>query len=490
MNNALKSNVRLIVAISIVLLLAGCMVGPNFKPPETTVPSQWEGVTEKKAEQPSVVTPTPAELAEWWQTFNDPKLTGLVEEAISTNLDMKLAEAQLRQARAARGVVAGGLWPAVSGSASYERVHPVSAPGGVSSDQNLYQAGLDAAWELDIFGGIRRNVESANANIHAAEESLRDVQVSLAAEVALNYVQLRGFQQQIVIAQDNLKAQRHTADITRQRFYAGFVSGLDVANANAQVYTTESQIPVLETSARQSIYALSVLLARPPADMVKDLSETELIPVTPPEIPVGLPSDLLRRRPDIRRAEDQIHSATAQIGVATADLFPKFSLTGAVNWQSSAFDKWFTDPSRSSSFGPSVSWAIFQGGSIVSNIHVQEALRDQAFVTYQKTVLTALQDVENALVAFGKEWEHRKALNDAVVANRKAVNLAMQLYTEGQTDFLSVLDAERSLYASEDALVQSTRNTATDLIALYKALGGGWVVEAPQPQALSPNVSE
>ncbi len=489
MNESVKAKVRLFAVIPVVLFLAGCMVGPNFKPPQTAMPSAWEGVTKETAEQPTVVTPTPAELAEWWQEFSDPELTKLVEEAIAANLDMQFAEAQLRQARAQRGVVAGALWPAVNGSASYQRTHSAGTPPVGGLDQNLFQAGLDAVWELDIFGGIRRNVESADANIQAAQEGLRDVQVSLAAEVALNYVELRGFQQQIVIAEENLKAQRHTADITRQRFNAGFVGALDVANADAQVATTESQIPVLETSARQAIYALSVLLARPPADLVKELSETEVIPVTPPEVPIGLPSDLLRRRPDIRQAEAQIHSATAQIGVATADLFPKFSLTGSVNWQAAHFDQWFTDPSRSSSFGPSASWAIFQGGSIVSNIHVQEALRDQAFITYQKIVLTALQDVESALVAFSNEWEHRKDLNDAVVANRKAVTLAMQLYTEGQTDFLSVLDAERSLYASENALVQSTSTTATDLIALYKALGGGWAVNTSYSQVsdLPPN---
>jgi NodT family efflux transporter outer membrane factor (OMF) lipoprotein len=422
-----------------------------------------------------MTTLQPAELTHWWQRFHDPQLTALVEQAINANLDLQLAEARLRQARAARGVVAGGLWPAVNSSATYQRTHPgaTNTESG-TRDQDLFQTGLDAVWEFDIFGGIRRNVESANANIQATQASIRDALVSVAAEVALNYVQLRGFQQQIVIAQNNLKAQQHTAEITRQRFAAGFVNALDVANANAQVATTASQIPVLETSAQQAIYALSVLLARPPAALLQELSTTQPLPITPPEVPVGLPSELLRRRPDIRQAEAQIHVATAQIGVATADLFPKFSLTGSLTYQSNVLQNLFDGASRAWSFGPAVSWPIFQGGSIQSNIRVQEALRDQALITYQKTVLTALQDVENALIAFDKEWEHSKALNDAAVANRKAVDLSMQLYTQGQTDFLSVLDAQRSLYASEDALVQSTRNTATDLIALYKALGGGW----------------
>jgi outer membrane protein, multidrug efflux system len=423
-------------------------------------------------------------LAQWWEALGDQKLTALVNEALHANLSLQLAQARLRQARSQRGVVVGGPLPAVNGAASYQRNRPAGA-GALVHEQNLFQTGLDAAWELDAFGGIRRNVESADASIMAAQESIRDVQVSLAAEVALDYVLLRGYQQQIVIARNNLKSQQHTAGITRHRFGTGFVSGLDVANADALVATTESVIPVLEMAAQQSIYAMSVLLARPPADLLKDLSETGGLPVTPHEIPIGLPSELLRRRPDIRMAEAQLHAAMAQIGVATADLFPKFSLTGNIGWQNTAGRDLFRDVSRSWSFGPSMSWAIFQGGSIVSNIQVQEALRDQAFITYKQTVLTALQDVENALTAMAKEQESRKSLTDAVAANRKAVNLSMHLYTQGQTDFLNVLNAQRSLFASEDALVQSNRNVATDLIALYKALGGGWENQPHRRQVAS-----
>jgi len=233
-------------------------------------------------------------------------------------------------------------------------------------------------------------------------------------------------------------------------------------------------VPVLETSAQQTIYALSVLLALPPAELLKDLWETKPLPVMPPEIPVGLPSDLLRRRPDIRRAEAQLHAATAQIGVAAADLFPKFSLVGSLSWQADTLAKLYTGAARTWSVGPSVNWPIFQGGSIIANVHVQQALRDQAYLTYQKTVLTALQDVENALIAYAKEWEHRKSLDDAVTANRKAVEVSMQLYSEGQTDFLNVLQAQGALYSSENAFVQSNSNLGQDLVALYKALGGGW----------------
>jgi NodT family efflux transporter outer membrane factor (OMF) lipoprotein len=473
------------VGLAVLMASGGCMVGPNYHPPQPTPPPVWVGVEKTTTGQLSVATAQPAELAQWWRQFNDATLTALVEEAMKTNLDLQLAEARLRQARATRGVAIGGLWPMGTASGSYQREHT----SGVTPDnqiQNLYQAGFDAVWELDLFGGLRRNVESANANVQAAIEGIRDAQVSLAAEVALNYIQLRGYQQEIVIAQNNLKAQQHTADITRKLLNVGFDSALDVANADANVATTESQIPVFETEAQQSIYALSVLLARPPADLLQQLSATANLPLVPAQVPVGLPSDLLRRRPDIREAEAQLHAATAQIGIAVADLFPKFSLTGTVSWNSNLLRTWWTEASRSFGVGPSVSWQIFQGGAIVSNIRVQEALRDQAFITYQQTVLAAFQDVENALIAFAKEQQHRKALNDAVIANRKAVDLSLQLYTEGQIDFLNVLVAQGSLYASEDALVKSECSIATDLIALYKALGGGWESISSYEQSINP----
>jgi len=453
----------------VVLTISGCMVGPNFIPPLSMAPSEWAGVAKVPTGQPSVTTAGESDLTQWWRQFNDPTLTALVEEAVKANLDLKNAQARLRQARASRGVAVGGLWPSVNASAGYQRLHKA----GTSGDQDLFQAGLDAVWELDLFGGRRRNIESADAAIHAAMEGIHDVQVSLVAEVALNYIQLRGYQQEIIVAQNNLKAQQRTAEITAKQFNVGFVSALDVANAESTVAMTEAQIPVYETEERQAIYSLSVLLARTPAELLERLSPKGSIPNVPAEVPAGLPSDLLRRRPDIKESEAQLHAATAQIGVATADFFPSFSLTGSVNWNSNLLKTWWSEASRSFGIGPSVTWPIFQGGAIQSNMRFQEALRDQAFISYQKTVLAAFQDVENALIAFAKEQQHRKSLSDAVAANRKAVDLSLQLYTEGQTDFLNVATAQRSLYATEDALVQSNRNIATNLVALYKALGGG-----------------
>ncbi|MGA9755379.1 MAG: efflux transporter outer membrane subunit [Desulfobaccales bacterium] len=468
--------------------LVGCAVGPDYKRPETKVPENWNGQEVVTPATPSKTTTDPAALVEWWNAFKDPTLSSLVEMAIRANLDVRLAEARIRQARAAQGVAGAPLFPEVDASALFQRSQgssEVGTGGGVATIGglgNLWQAGLDATWEVDIFGGTRRSLEAAGADLKAAVEDRRDVLVTLVGDVGNNYITLRGLQQQIDIARRNLKAQQHTAAITQKRHDAGFVGGLDVANANAQVATTEATIPVLESSARAAIYSLGVLLGREPAALEKDLARQGPIPPTPLAIPVGLPSDLLRRRPDIRRAEAQIHAATARIGVATADLFPKFNLAGSYGLSASDVTRLGKMTSNYWSWGPSVTWPIFAGGRFYYNIKVQNALTEQARLTYEKTVLTALKDVETALVAYAKEQQHRKSLAEAVVNNRKAVDLATTLYVAGKSDFLNVLIAQLSLFATEDALAQSTRTVDTNLIALYKALGGGWEKE-PQTAA-------
>ncbi|MBF0520707.1 MAG: efflux transporter outer membrane subunit [Nitrospirae bacterium] len=468
-----------LIAVSLLsVIVSGCMVGPEYHPPQpNAVPPEWAGASKTVSEQP-FSTATAPDLTKWWRQFNDPVLNELVEEAIKTNFDLQIAVARLRQGRALIGIASGGLWPSVTTSASSQLSHTAGTTSN-NLERDLYKAGFDAVWELDLFGGKRRSIESAEANVQAAIENIRDVYVSLISEVALNYTQLRGFQQEIVIAQKNLKAQRHNAEITHKLLEAGFSSALDAASADADVASTESQIPVLETSVRQSIYTLSVLLGQPPAALAERLFPSGSIPVMPNEISAGLPSELLRRRPDIRKCEAQLHAATAQIGVAVAQLFPSFSLTGSSYWNSNMLRTWWNYASSTFSVGPSVSWPIFQGGAIISNVHLQEALRDEAFITYQKTVIAAFQDVENALISFDNEQKRRKSLNDATIANAKAVELSLQLYTAGQINFLNVLIAERSLYFSEDALVQSERNTTLDIIALYKALGGGWESMVP-----------
>jgi NodT family efflux transporter outer membrane factor (OMF) lipoprotein len=458
--------------------LAGCTVGPNFQSPaaSTQMPADWIGPTSQPTTQQSVASSEPTDIAVWWNAFDDAQLTSLIDRAIASNLDLKLATSRIREARAARGVVTAGLFPNVDTNASYQRSRPTGGRAGASFDRStdLFRAGLDASWEIDIFGGVRRSVEAAEADIQSAVEDRRDVLVTLASEVALDYLDLRSFQRQIEIARRNLETQEKSLDLTQRRQRGGFVSNLDVANAQAQVASTRAGIPLLEASARQAIYAIAVLLGQQPATMLDELSSVAPIPGTPPTVPIGLPSELLRRRPDIRRAEAELHAATARIGVATADLFPRFSLTGAFGLSGAQASDLVNFGNRFWSFGPAVSWPLFDAGRIGSNIEVQNARQEQALLAYRRAVLVALQDVESSLIAFEKEQQHRASLVDAVEANRRAVDIATRLYTEGRTDFLNVLNAERGLLASEDSLAQSDRLVAQDLVSVYKSLGGGW----------------
>lgn len=465
--------------------LTGCTVGPNFERPSEQVPAEWAGPLPPA---PEARAPTLAEkeLAHWWMVFEDPTLTSLVERAVQSNLDLMQAEARIRQARAARRIGVSGMGPTLDGTGLYRRSRSggtlsggsnAAGSAGTTTEEIIldqYQAGFDAAWEADIFGGVRRGIEAADADLQATLEDRRSVLVTLAAEVARNYIDLRAFQQRVVIAGKNLQAQEHSAGLTRKRFEGGFASGLDVANAEAQVATTAAQIPVLEASARRSIYSLSLLLGKEPGALLQELSQTSAIPPTPPSVPVGVPSDLLRRRPDIRRAEAEIHASTARIGVATADLFPRFTISGSVGFQASDFSSWFNWANRLWSFGPSMNWRLFETGRVRANIEQQTALEEQALLSYRQTVLTALGEVENALITSVKEEEHRKALMEAVTANQRAVELATTLYTEGQTDFLNVLAPQQALFSTEDAVAQSTQTLSSNLAALYKALGGGW----------------
>ncbi len=452
---------------------AGCAVGPNFVRPETTVPDAWVEPTTMPATQASEAH---ADLQQWWAVFNDPTLTELIEEAFQSNLDLRIATARIRQARANRGIAISGIGPTFDASGSYRRGQAVSADGETESPTvKNYLTGFDAGWEIDIFGGVRRGIEAADAEYRAVIENRRDVLVTLAGEIARNYVELRTYQQRLAIARKNLETQKHSAGLTRQRkVIGGLVSGLDVANADAQVATTEAQIPLLESAARQTIYTLSILLDRPPGELLSKLSEPAEIPVAPLTISLGVPSDLLRRRPDIRRAEADIHAATARIGVAAADLFPHVTINGSMGWQADRSKNLIDSFNRFWSFGPSVNWNVFQTGRTLSNIELQKALQEESILSYRKTVLLAIQEVENAIIALAKEQEHIRGIEAAVAANRKAAQLSAQLYAEGHTDFLNVLNAQRSLFLTEDSLAQSTQSLAVEWIALYKSLGGGW----------------
>ena len=462
------------------LAVMGCSVGPNYKRPDTSLPTAWN-----EAQQGGADT-QPAELARWWTEFNDSLLDRLVQTAVTSNLDLQLAEARIRESRALRAVTAAGEWPGLDISAGYLRSRRsqdafASTPGiGQSSGTNsnpatdLFRVGFDSSWEVDVFGGVRRSVEAADANLQASVEDRRNTLVTLLGDVAKNYIDLRGFQRRLAVARANLRGQQDTVDLTRVRFEAGLASDFEVAQAEGQANTTGAQIPALESSIKQTAHRLDVLLGSNPGALWAELGQEEPIPALPPQAHVGMPSELLRRRPDIRRAERVLAAATAQVGAATADLFPRFSLIGSFGLQSVSTGDLFSAPSRFWSIGPTVSWPVFDAGRIRANIEVRNAQQEQALTLYQKTILTAFEDVENSLVNYAKEQTRYRSLTDAVAANRRAVEMANDLYTRGLIDFLNVLETQRQLYSSESDLAQSEANMASNLVALYKALGGGW----------------
>lgn len=468
---------RPLIVISYMALLAlftGCAVGPNYHLPQTSTPSQWTSPLAGGE------TNGPVDLAAWWQNFGDTNLNALMATAVQSNLTLRIAEARVREARFQKNVVSGGLWPSLGASGSYTRnryganTFPPLGGFGVPLDYNLYNAGFDAAWELDIFGGTRRAIEAASDRIGAAQYGQRDVLVSLLAEVARDYINARAYQQRLAIARDNIRVERDVLDLTSNRFENGLGSDLDVQQSEALLAQTEAQVPSLQTGFDESVRSLAVLLGQPPGALVDDMSVKRDIPLTPPLVPVGLPSDLLQRRPDVQQAERQFAAATAQIGVAKADLFPKFSLTGNIGLESVSANSWFDAASRYWTAGPTVQWQLFQAGSIVANVHVQNARQEEALNQYQQTVLTALEDTENALTDYAREQVRRESLAQSVAANKQALDLSTQLYKSGLTDFLHVLDSETSLYQTQDALVQSDQTVSLNLVQLYKALGGGW----------------
>lgn len=448
----------------------GCTVGPDYRRPEVPVPPNW-----RQGEQPGV-SPGVVAVAAWWRTFQDPVLDRLVQRAVAANLDLKIATARVREARARRGVTAADRVPAVHASGTAARVreseHDTSRRSGFEHD--FFQVGLDASWELDFWGRVRRGVEADDASVEAAEEARRDVLVLLLAEVARNLVEVRGAEQRWLIACENIQTQQDAVELTRVRFEAGLGTEVDVAQARTLLATTESQVPGLEAARDAAIHRLGILLGQAPGTLVDELRQVDRIPTGPPSVPVGLPSELLRRRADVRRAERELAAATAQIGVATADLFPRFALTGTLGIAATDAADVFTGASRFWSIGPQVIWPVFAGGRIKANIRVQEARQEAALARYEQAVLAALEDTETALVKYGQEQGRRQALERAVDSSQLALRLSRELYTRGLQDFLTVLDAQRALYAAQDQLVQSEQAVAANLIALYKALGGGW----------------
>jgi NodT family efflux transporter outer membrane factor (OMF) lipoprotein len=356
-------------------------------------------------------------------------------------------------------------------------------------EYTVYNAGFDAAWEIDLFGGKRRALEAAGAEFEGAIEARNDAILTLLAEVARNYFELRGGQSRLEIARRDLKLQQEALELTRVRFKTGVVSELDVTRSAAQLASMQAAIAPLETAVQQAKYGIAVLLGQEPGELVAELSTPAAVPPVPPEVPIGLPADLLRRRPDVRRAERQLAAETARIGVAEAEWFPKLSLTGDVGVESVSFGKWFKPGSLFWSLGPSFQWRALDFGRVRAEVRAQTAVQEAALATYEKTVLVSLQEAENAVVAYAQEQNRHQALADAVAANQRSLAMADGLYANGRVNFLDVLDVRRTLYQADDLLAVSDQAVAIDLIALYKALGGGWetlIPENAKPLSTSP----
>jgi NodT family efflux transporter outer membrane factor (OMF) lipoprotein len=428
----------------------------------------------------SAAEPEAQTLAQWWTTFGDPDLSNLVERAIAGNLDLQRAQARVREGRARRGIAEAGLFPSVDlgGSAAVNRG---SEEIGSGSRRELYRIGFDASWEVDVFGGVRRSIEAAQGELEASVADYRDVLVSLLAEVALNYVEARTFQTQLQVAEENLKAQAETLQLVEWRFAAGLVSSLDVEQAKANLENTRSQLPRLRSAIEAAKNRLAILLGVFPGTLEAQLAASKPIPEAPLEVAVGVPAEVLRRRPDVRRAERQLAAQTARIGVATADLYPKFSLPGSIGLEALSTNHLFSTASRAWTVAGGFAWAVFRGGAIRQNIEVQNALQEQFLQQYETTILIALEEAENALTDFAEEQERRDALMAANQAAQRAAELARDQYASGLIDFQTVLDAERTVLSFQDQVAQSKGQVTSNLISLYKALGGGWTVTAGMP---------
>jgi outer membrane protein, multidrug efflux system len=435
-------------------------------------------------------TPTP----DWWTSFQDAELTQLVRRAVANNLDLKLAAARVEEARAVRGIEKSALYPSITAGTSVTRQRervPVVTSSGSSAfralELNNFQIGFDSAWELDVFGRIRNEVNAATNDFRATEEDRRDVLVILLGDLATTYADLRGFQLRLQIAEGNIESQKDTVALTQARAKAGLATDLDVERAIAQQETTSAVVPSLQAAIASSIYRLSVLLGAEPGALRAELEVSAPVPPVPPEVPVGLPSDLLKRRPDVRRAEIDIAAAAARVKGAKAEYFPRFTLLGTAGRQATQLHDLSLSLGNFFLVGPAITLPIFTGGRIRSNIALQNARLMQAQLRYRSAVLGALQETEDALVNYSFEQERRDHLQDAVARSQTAVQLSRERYRSGLVDFLTVLDAERQLYNSEDLLAQSQIAVTTNLIALYKALGGGWEVAAPGAP-VQPNV--
>ena len=458
--------------------------------PTPQTPAHWSA--RATPPQPTTVTEQVTDLGAWWTRFDDALLNSLIERAVNSNLDLRAAVLRIDEARAQRAISAAAYWPTVSVDASYDRqrfsettptgalfnsVGSLHLPGGASisipNPYNQFQLSADASWEIDLFGRVRRSVEAAEAGTQVSVEDHRAVLVSVLADVAQSYMQLRGAQQRLRIARENLATSDELLELTRQRRAAGLTTQIDVSNAAAQTAMTHAEMPAFEAEITQSINQLSQLLGLPPEALRTELDGAAPVPAAAPDISIGLPAELARHRPDIREAEATLHAATAEIGVAVADLFPRLTLGATGGFQSEAAGNLLEWASRFGSLGPTLALPIFDRGRW-RTLHLNDVRAQEAALAYQRTVLNALHEVENSLAAYAADQQRRVWLDATVTQNRDALVLSRQRYDSGLITFVDVLDVERTLQQNQLSLADSTTAVATDLVRLYRALGGGW----------------
>ncbi|AZO23294.1 efflux transporter outer membrane subunit [Mesorhizobium sp. M1E.F.Ca.ET.045.02.1.1] len=475
----LRTAKGLLLPVFTAALLSGCVVGPDYRTPLMVVPATWSDRTGTKPAKP-------AELSKWWLKLRDPELNALVEEAVAGNLDVAAAKAKIRKARASYRQSAGALAPSLDGSASATRNKSAATTSGSNSVYSEYQAGFDASWELDLFGANHRAVEAARYGLDASQEELRSTLLTLVGDVASNYVQARGYQTRIALARRSAASQRQTAELTRTMALAGTATAADVAKAMGQASSTEADVPSLEAGYAESVHRLSVLTGRPPAALIARLKRPTPIPTPRLPIPTGIPADILLTRPDVRMAERQCAQYTAKIGQAEAARYPSVSLTGDISTTALKLGDLGRNSTIGWSFGPTLSVPLFNAGQLQAAVDVAKAQRDQYFIAYKAAVLTALENVENALVSLSQERIRNGKLASSAKSYGDAARLERTLYKAGETSLLDVLDAERSAYSADDTLLQSRVSIATDYIALNKALGGGWdgTIDSSKPEII------
>ena len=478
-----------ILSFCICLLLYGCLLGPNYRPPENGV---WDGWSTEPPEDPCICLYDDPPVA-WWLQFNDPLLNQYIHAAAWHNNDVLIAEANILQARAMRMVTASALFPQINGDLNVTRTYfskngPVFAIGLGSTNtntgipfqiqipqiQSLYNALIDVSWEIDIFGKTARAVEAADAQIGSAIEHRNDVLISVLAEVARNYVELRSNQRRGELIEENIQLLEKNTYIIQRRLAAGYANGLDLDRIEAELAEAEADLPDILAQIYQNIYAISVLTGALPEQLLCELLPIQPMPTPSKAIAIGIRSDLLRRRPDVRQTERQLAAATANIGVAIASFFPTFTLTGDIGLQSLEFKKLFQAKSLTWAIGGDINIPIFQGGRLVGNLHLAEAQAASAAFAYQRSVITALQEAESALVAYTQELKASEQLTLAAILYERLISITNERYTKGLVSLTDLLDSERQWNAAEQNLLTSETVALVDLITLYKALGGGW----------------